>query len=408
MKKFSMLFLAAAVALVGSIVAPKTAEAVPAFARQVGVPCYSCHYQHFPKLNSFGREFKLGGFTQSSQDLLQDEHFSLPPVLNASMVFKYRYQQTTSKPADENGAGEKINTDRGELQIYDEAAILTGGRVAENIGALVEFGSGVLSSKFVYSANFGGVQGGLVVYQTDGLGAAYGMELFNTGAVRNIRGIETRGAAYAQQALSLGTSTGEAQGIYVFGGSDLFVFTAGLWGPANGTVDTGFSLSTYYRLAVTPKVADGVDLMIGLQGMAGSTKLSAKAGSALATGQPVVEVKTEANTIDFQVQTDLSGMSLEVTGAYSTTGKNNAVGAADSNAFGVQATLGLVKGAGVKLGFNSIDNKSTGSSVKSSGLVLGGWYALAQNVELSLDYATYSGDGRSKDNEMILMLEFAF
>lgn len=417
MKKFSMLFLAAAVALVGAIVAPNKAEAVPAFARQVGVGCYSCHYQHIPKLNAFGREFKLGGFTQSAQDLIQDEHMSLPPVLNASMIFKYRYQQQTSKPAKENPAGEKIRKDRGELQIYDEGAILIGGRVAENMGSLVEFGAGVLSSKFIYSKNFGGIQGGLVAFQTDALGAAYGMELFNTGAVRNIRGIEDRKAAYVQQVgSSLGTSANAATGIMAFGGNDLFVFTVGLWGPATGTgMDTGFNLSTYYRIAVTPKVADGLELMIGLQGMAGETKLSTTDdGDSTdgwvggdATAKTIVAVKTEANIIDFQVQTNVGGMSLEVTGAYADAGKNNAAGDADWSGMALQGTLGVVTGAGVKAAFMTGKSKAAGAKDVTS-MVLGGWYALAQNVDLSLDYATWSGDGRAEDNRMTLMLEFAF
>lgn len=418
MKKFSMLFLAAAIALVGAIVAPNKAEAVPAFARQVGVGCYSCHYQHFPKLNAFGREFKLGGYTQSAQDLIQDEHLSLPPVLNASMLFKYRYQQTTSKPVNQNAAGDKIGADRGQLQIYDEASILAGGRVGENMGAMVEFAEkGAMSSKFIYSKNFGGVQGGLAVFQTDALGAAYGMELFNTGAVRNIRGIEDRKAAYIQQAMSLGTSAGAATGIYAFGGNDLFVFTVGLWGPATGNaMDTGFNLSTYYRIAVTPKVADGLELMVGLQGMSGETKLSStddgttsiNGSSAAATAaMAITAVKTEANTIDFQVQTNVGGMSLEVTGAYADAGKNNAAGSADASGMAFQAGLGIVKGAGLKAAFGTGKGKAAGSK-DTSMLVLGGWYALAQNVELSLDYATWSGDGRDKDNRMTLMLEFAF
>lgn len=417
MKKFSMLFLAAAIALVGAIVAPNKAEAVPAFARQVGVGCYSCHYQHFPKLNAFGREFKLGGFTQSAQDLLQDEHMSLPPVLNASMLFKYRYQQMTSKPENKNAAGEKIGADRGQLQIYDEAAILAGGRVAENMGALVEFGAGVLSSKFIYSKNFGGVQGGLSVFQTDGLGAAYGMELFNTGAVRNVRGFEDRKAVYAQQVASLGTSADAATGIFLFGGNDLFVATVGLWGPATGNaMDTGFNLSTYYRIAVTPKVADGLELMIGLQGMAGETKLSSKddgktsiAGDTAANNaaMAIAAVKTEANIIDFQVQTNVGGMSLEVTGAYADAGKNNAAGKGDFSAMGVNAALGIVKGAGLKAAFLTGKGKAAGSKDVTS-MVLGGWYALAQNVETVLEFASWSGDGRDKDSRMTLMLEFAF
>ena len=36
---------------------------MPAFARQTGMACNACHFQHFPALNQFGRTFKQGGFT---------------------------------------------------------------------------------------------------------------------------------------------------------------------------------------------------------------------------------------------------------------------------------------------------------------------------------------------------------
>jgi hypothetical protein len=41
---------------------PRTAEAVPSFARQTGQPCATCHTA-FPELTPYGRAFKLGGYT---------------------------------------------------------------------------------------------------------------------------------------------------------------------------------------------------------------------------------------------------------------------------------------------------------------------------------------------------------
>lgn len=43
------------------ILSAHDAEAVPAFARQTGLSCSTCHFQHFPALNAFGRSFKAGG-----------------------------------------------------------------------------------------------------------------------------------------------------------------------------------------------------------------------------------------------------------------------------------------------------------------------------------------------------------
>lgn len=409
MKKFSMLFLAAAVALVGAIVAPNKAEAVPAFARQVGVACYACHFQHIPKLNSFGREFKLGGFTQSAQDLLTDDGLSIPPVLNASMVAKYRYQMGTDTAKADDGTATGIN--RGEFQIYDEFAILAGGRVAENMGTLVEFGAGVLSSKFVFSKDFGGVRGGVAVYQTDGLGVGYAMELFNTGAQRNQRGFEERSWFANQQGSS--PQSGAAEGLHFFGGSSLFFASFGLWGPANGTVDTGFELSTYYRIAITPKIGD-MDLMVGLQGVAGETKVSTVAGSAAVdadgngTADSIYKAKTDSMTLDAQLQADLGGMSLEVIAAYQTTKNGTAYNGNtnDTKNLSVGAELGFGH-AGLKLGMGMLNNGKA-TKAEQTVTVLGAWFAPAQNVDLVLELASYSGDAKSRDSRTTVMLEFAF
>ena len=40
----------------------KDTFAIPSFARQMNMPCSSCH-TIFPELNSFGRAFKLNGYT---------------------------------------------------------------------------------------------------------------------------------------------------------------------------------------------------------------------------------------------------------------------------------------------------------------------------------------------------------
>ena len=44
--------------------AARVVHAMPSFSRQTGMPCAQCHINSFgPKLNSFGRNFKLTGYT---------------------------------------------------------------------------------------------------------------------------------------------------------------------------------------------------------------------------------------------------------------------------------------------------------------------------------------------------------
>lgn len=57
------------------LLAPSTAKAVPSFARQMDMQCIECHTE-FPILNQFGRNFKLSGYTLSSDPSTT----SIPPL----------------------------------------------------------------------------------------------------------------------------------------------------------------------------------------------------------------------------------------------------------------------------------------------------------------------------------------
>ncbi len=52
---------------------PKSAQAVPSFARQTGMSCTACHTE-YPILTEFGREFKVNGYTLSTGQT------NLPPI----------------------------------------------------------------------------------------------------------------------------------------------------------------------------------------------------------------------------------------------------------------------------------------------------------------------------------------
>src|SRR5665647_1813519 len=53
-----------------AIMAPMQAQALPAFARQTGQNCVSCHTGgQFPELTPYGRMFKLTGYTMGARAL---------------------------------------------------------------------------------------------------------------------------------------------------------------------------------------------------------------------------------------------------------------------------------------------------------------------------------------------------
>jgi hypothetical protein len=58
-----------AVALTAIVLSARPAVAVPSLAAQTGQPCSACHIGGFgPQLTAFGREFKIGGYTQTGGD----------------------------------------------------------------------------------------------------------------------------------------------------------------------------------------------------------------------------------------------------------------------------------------------------------------------------------------------------
>src|ERR1039458_9365889 len=71
-KKFARRVIAGAIAasvLVPLALAPQQAQALPAFARQTGQNCVSCHAGgQFPELTPYGRLFKMTGYTIRSEE----------------------------------------------------------------------------------------------------------------------------------------------------------------------------------------------------------------------------------------------------------------------------------------------------------------------------------------------------
>src|SRR5512140_2973041 len=63
---------------------PKNAQAIPAFSRQYGTSCSTCHV-NFPKLNDFGKAFKDAGFKFPKED---ETFIKTPPVMLGAQANK--------------------------------------------------------------------------------------------------------------------------------------------------------------------------------------------------------------------------------------------------------------------------------------------------------------------------------
>ncbi len=399
--------------LTTTLIVPQTSEAVPAFARQVGMGCTACH-TNFPALNSFGRAFKSTGYTmQGAAPMLTGEDFSLPSNLNASVINKVRYRMGSN------------DATAGEIQWPDEAAMLVGGRGTENMGYLLEIqlggvpvaveghtsttanadgsydfegegdGNSYAGAKFHFNVNDNFA---VIPYSTDGLGVGYAFELMNTGVARPQRAIENRKGYSATNKLDLdGAATGVA---VVYHTNDMFVHYshwAPGWGhhlPAEAKVLGG--LAHYVRAAYMPRIGDW-DMGFGAALMTGEATINT---DGTAAGE--AKVKTESTVLDFQMIGEIAGKPAEVYVTYGTVPSNS-----NGNVFGKagdQTAMGalFVHGAGQGLSYHvAMMNYTLDGSPTSdyTSFTLGATYYFAQNVRLEAFHENF--DNTTEDYTML-------
>lgn len=389
-------------------------EAIPAFARQTNMSCSTCHFQHFPALNAFGRSFKQGAYTMvGGQSLIQSDNLSLPVALNASLVTKLRYQKT-------NGSDKTVATNTGDLQLPDEAALIIGGRGSENVGLLLEASlkeSGASNNFNSFKIHFnspteGGTNIGAVVFLTDAGGAPYGFELLNTGAQRFMRVAEDRKATAAQQFISGGTGKGspgasDAEGVAFVVSQNNYFLNMTLWTPDHGSVPVS-EFANYFRAAYMPTIG-GWDTAFGVQVFSGTAKRIDTA-TGLANNAP-----TEAFFVDAQAQGQLGG---KPAGFYMTYGKAKAIAGNyfnsnpnDQTALSLLAEYGFMPNkATIYLGYLMGDNGKAANN-KDERLSVGMTWLYSENIEFQLWNTMYSGNAYSPKpaggNNLISFMLFA-
>jgi hypothetical protein len=108
---------------------------VPAFSRQTGLACSSCHYS-FPQLTPFGRLFKLNGYTLTGlTSILQPgdtagKSLKLSPIPPIAAMLVTSVTQT-SKAVQ--------GTQNGTVAFPDQFSIFAAGAITSNIGAFTQF-----------------------------------------------------------------------------------------------------------------------------------------------------------------------------------------------------------------------------------------------------------------------------
>ena len=125
-------------AFVAAMLVTAPSRAVPAFARQTGLECTTCHLS-WPELTSVGREFKLGGYTLTQETRGDRPWVSLnpqgpPPRLPLAAMAQAAYTRTRSTAGEDPSA-----FPRDSAVALQQASLFYAGRIAENLGAFAQW-----------------------------------------------------------------------------------------------------------------------------------------------------------------------------------------------------------------------------------------------------------------------------
>jgi hypothetical protein len=411
--------LCKAVAIFALFAVATESHAIPAFARQVGVACSACHAQHFPVLNEDGRAFKEGGFTLMRKNpKIEDEGLSLPATLNLAFVTNLAYTKSNGNTNAGGATAFTKDVNNGQTQMT-QYSLFMGGRVGKNIGFEGEIGlsgggAGLASVKFPFVYNLAGVNTGVVLFTTDGLGVSQGFELFNTGASAvHLFNQQDMNAISAQQYIN--TATPASGAAFVVSQNRWFV-NFSKWMPDTisghqndpGTPGAGSPTSNYLRIGTmsgSDGLIQGLDIGIGAQFWNGTS--STLQGPAGAAGT----YETKATAIDAQLLYEAGRIPVTLIASYATAPAN--VNAPDGNlfnqgtdtrkSFNIGVEFGLIPNkATIQVGMRSaksgqeqFDPTGTpivGTNASDNALMLGLTYSLALNARAEITFSKYSGD----------------
>ncbi|MBI5439049.1 MAG: hypothetical protein HY936_08930 [Nitrosomonadales bacterium] len=435
--------------LAATAFAPEAA-AIPAFARQTGMACLSCHQQHYPVLNAFGRAFKAGGYTMmGAQGKIEGEHLSVPDTLNLSMLLKLRYQDQGG-PAVDLGDGAGTTTSNGQWQFGDEFVILGGGRVGENTGFFTELVlnapiataiGGTLRVPFVFDV--GSVKLSVVPFTADGGGPMIGYELASGATLRANRWSEQRrdisGVQYAlADGNGNGVFTGAATGFAFVAQNDFGFINYTRWTPnhmigGGGNVSTDMQ-SNYLRAAITPSYNEWA-FLAGFGIMSGASEVVA--GGTVGTANSAI-YEARGHFLDAQAHGMLGGKDIGLYANYAKAPRLGGIcqtsvagvgtqgatgcnlfnqGAFDRWAWAVGVDYSIIPhtlhlGAAYRDGRRGAAGQVAGASGTDKSTMVQAIYDFTQNVAFHAIYSSRTGSRYAPtaagQNESMFMLEAAW
>ena len=111
------------------------AEAVPSFARQTGMACAACHTV-FPELNSFGRTFKLNGYTMTGIAQVQAKNSE------AASGLKFNQIPPLSAMLQVTAVTDKKSDPRTKISLPDQLSFFFAGEISPHMGSFIQMTMG--------------------------------------------------------------------------------------------------------------------------------------------------------------------------------------------------------------------------------------------------------------------------
>jgi len=398
--KSSFKYIAGGAIIIASLL--DNANAIPAFARQMGVTCSVCHSENgYPALTRFGREFKASGYTMVGSEkligggkTLSDKLISLPSALNMSVV-----------------GGASINGGDGStpttVATDDGFGVFLGGRINEHIGTFVEMDYNGGGNGGTFSLN------NFLVPITYKVGENYyGIEpYFTDGHTTDVSGFFGDGDNGHEAVSEIGArDTYGAKGLSLYDFNPNYFINYVVW--ANGNQDsTGTKFANYFRVAYTPQV--GIwDLEFGARYFTGTTNLAND--NIVVPGQYVT---TDAYSMDFNAMGKVSNMPLHIGMSYAdaewkpnslfTTNSDHK----DGTSFVFDTKLGVIPRTLVAMVHYTYDDhvQDSNDKVKTTQLALR--YFITENAHVQPYYDIISGNSGgngANDNAYGVDFEVAF
>lgn len=378
------------------------ASALPMFGKQTGLDCKACHLQHMPKLNATGRSFAASGMTQSIKNA---DGNSSSMDLNPSVMFKSIYEKTWDLPTSSGLVKTDATTIDGDLAVPKTASFFLGGRVADNVGAVLNLSykdaeDNSIGGKVVYAKSVNDGYLGAALYSTDNFGPFSGMETYNSTLYKPLKTFDMRKLSNAFQATGVGSGSATGVQLYydadkLFSSNDHIFASIGTYTPAQDNVDMTMSsnLLSLARLAYEYRVGDFNFILGGFAINGGDT---VSASDALSVDQKTygMDFQIEGIIADKEVSLIVSNvLKNEVT--YTGRGSNlldpERFTNLDNKAFSVEGEVNLTPEFGIKAAYLTMNDLNDYPNAIYKPLDLGSDYSEKHVNVRDIDSATTVG-----------------